>query len=601
MVANYKIIRGFEASAEWPINLTDAGSLLYFTHSSFAVENTLWRTDTTGENTLNLLESGEDEAVNSINLEFSAVKNEKLFFSASNQTTGLEPWISDGTPEGTKILKDINPDGASNPQDFYPLGDTVIFTANDGSTDEDKLWTSDGTTEGTQAIELEAADATELYPVNFADRDLEGSLYFSTQGEGNASLWRTDGTQAGTQEVFDLAANELTSEIDNITAVGDRLFFTSGTPDTPDALWTSDGTADGTNSVIDGLVFNNAEQAGEFVDAGDTLLFAADNGTTGRELWKSDDTAEGTTLVKDIFPGGESSNIQQLTDVNGVTFFVANNGANGAELWKSDGTPEGTTLVKDIAIGKESSSIADLTVVDGTLYFTNGGELWTSDGTEGGTFKVESPRFNFNFAPTGSLENVDRVQDLVEFNDTLYFTADTRFNSSRSIQALLSLSDINDPAGSPVYRLFNPELGLHFYTIEEDDSVSDSEFSNSGYQLEGSSFTAVLPNAEGSEEVYRFFNETTGGYLYTTNEAERDSIQANMSDLTFQGIAFNAYETQIEDSIPIYRFFERTTGVHFYTSDEVERESIEANLPNYSFEGIAYYALPGNAAFEPLI
>ena len=604
MVANTNRIKSSTPGQQPPLYPTDADDLLYF---SFA--DALWRTDGTGEGTLRLTASSEENEGESLNLEnlaFSTGTKGKLFFRASNDGTNFEPWVSDGTPEGTTILKDINPDGASYPKSFHALGDTAIFTANDGSTNEDRLWTSDGTTAGTQEIELVAADGTELNPINFADRDLEGSLYFNAQdGGANASLWKTDGTQAGTQQIFDLTANELPDDVSNITVVGDRLFFTNGISDVPNSLWASDGTSDGTNLVLDGLNFGNAESQGNFISVGDTLFFTADDGTTGGELWKSDGTSGGTTLVEDIVPGENSSNIQQLTNVNGVAFFVASDGATGAGLWKSDGTSGGTTLVKDIAVGYQSSSITDLTVVDETLYFINDSELWQSDGTEGGTFKIQSGRF----VSLGSIsrEYFYNVEELSESGGELYFTATA--SGRPDFPSLLSLEDLNDPVGSPVYRLLNPESGVRVYTINEDER---DDLVDSGYQLEdesdgsqysdlfqnfddAESFTAVLPTAEGSQEVYRFSSKKNGAYFYTTDETERDSIQASSGELIFEGTAFNAYETQVEGSIPVYRFFEPTLGVHFYTPNEAEKQSLEANLANYNFEGVAYYAFPSDA------
>ena len=38
---------------------------------------------------------------------FTAVGDE-VFFSAADDTNGEELWISDGSPEGTSMLKDIN-------------------------------------------------------------------------------------------------------------------------------------------------------------------------------------------------------------------------------------------------------------------------------------------------------------------------------------------------------------------------------------------------------------------------------------------------------------------------------------------------------------
>jgi ELWxxDGT repeat protein len=38
----------------------------------------------------------------------------RLFFAASDAATGIELWTSDGTPAGTRLLKDINPGAASS-------------------------------------------------------------------------------------------------------------------------------------------------------------------------------------------------------------------------------------------------------------------------------------------------------------------------------------------------------------------------------------------------------------------------------------------------------------------------------------------------------
>ena len=79
-----------------------------------------------------------------------------LYFSAWHPVTGDEPWVSDGTPEGTTLLKDINP-GAGNagigpPQTFKSFvlfEDWVYFFADDGVNGKE-LWRTDGTEEGTE-------------------------------------------------------------------------------------------------------------------------------------------------------------------------------------------------------------------------------------------------------------------------------------------------------------------------------------------------------------------------------------------------------------------------------------------------------------------
>ena len=145
--------------------------------------------------------------------------------------------------------------------------------------------------------------------------------------------------------------------------------------------------------------------------------------------------------------------------------------------------------------------------------------------------------------------------------------------------------------GLTIYRFFNPDVGIHFYTADEaEKSFVENELTD--YVFEGDSYVTVDPLTGGAEEVYRFFNVDTRVHLYTTSEAERDSIQENQPEFSFEGAVFYAFETNVESSIPIYRFFDSNLGVHFYTHSEEERTFVTENLPNYELEGIAYYAYP---------
>ena len=57
-----------------------------------------------------------------------------LYISADDRsTTGTELWKSDGTEDGTKLVKDIDPSGDSFPLWLTNVGGTLYFSANDGS------------------------------------------------------------------------------------------------------------------------------------------------------------------------------------------------------------------------------------------------------------------------------------------------------------------------------------------------------------------------------------------------------------------------------------------------------------------------------------
>ena len=73
-----------------------------------------------------------------------------LFFTADNGVNGPELWRSDGTENGTYMVKDINlaNEQSSESQFFIAIESIIYFSANDGETGEE-LWKTDGTADGT--------------------------------------------------------------------------------------------------------------------------------------------------------------------------------------------------------------------------------------------------------------------------------------------------------------------------------------------------------------------------------------------------------------------------------------------------------------------
>lgn len=272
-----------------------------------------------------------------------------LFFRADNGINGIELWKTDGTPEGTVMIKDIRPGSSgSGVINITDLNGTIYFEGYDGVNGWE-LWKTDGTEAGTIMIKNINPSGDGLSGQGEEFMYMNGFVYFyGNNGVNGLELWKTDGTAAGTVMVKDI---------------------TSG----------SNGSSGG--GFQKRLVINN------------TLYFVADNGVNGAELWKTDGSVVGTALVKDIFPGSETSNINRLFNLGGGLYFTANDGVHGMELWKSDGTAAGTVIVKDIFPGPASGSPPSgtgMAVANGFIIMTandgsNGVELWRSDGTEAGT------------------------------------------------------------------------------------------------------------------------------------------------------------------------------------------------------------------------
>lgn len=272
-----------------------------------------------------------------------------LFFTAFDRRHGWELWRSDGTPRGTRIVKDIRPgsagsgracedcEGGTEPNIMGVAGGALMLWASDGRHGVEP-WRSDGTAKGTRMLrDIRPGPSGSLA----RDGDVTGatvgdSLYFGADdGTRHPSLWRTDGTAAGTTLVTDFAsladgpvvAQQLTP------AVG-GLYFTPARRVRPE-LWWSDGTAEGTAMVA------TSEDGAHFQDlvAIDGLLYFVDQGTdeppSAPRLWRSDGTALGTTLVKDLGWIAESALV-------GDTLYLVVERPRWGELWRSDGTPERT-------------------------------------------------------------------------------------------------------------------------------------------------------------------------------------------------------------------------------------------------------------------
>ena len=294
---------------------------------------------------------------------------DKLLFQADDDDNGWELWISDGTSDGTTLLKDINPgDGSSlnvNNDIMYLHNNNVYFSATNGNSGYE-LWRTDGTDIGTLFVKDINPGSGASYPRYFTS--FGDTLFFrATDGSNGYELWTTDGSSTGTSMLKDIYAGSSSSSPSYLTPLGNTLYFSANDGTNYTELWKSDGTEEGTVMVKD---INDGGYGSPyyFTPLGNTLYFSANDGTHGSELWKSDGTDEGTVMVRDIRSGSSSSNPWSLVTYNGILYFRAYNDTYGYELWKSDGTEQGTQLALELTEGSASSIINDLIVIGNVLY-----------------------------------------------------------------------------------------------------------------------------------------------------------------------------------------------------------------------------------------
>lgn len=335
--------------------------------------------------------------------EIGILYQEKVLFTADDGVHGTELWITDGTEEGTKLVKDINPGNeGSDCGIFHLVGDQVFFIANHPDLGRE-LWKTDGTEAGTQLIrDINSGSENGIARLSFPRSFYfvwNNVLYFpADDGNTGFELWRSDGTEVGTYLIKDFDFGNGFPE--HYAVLNNKLYFTADAGAAGRELWVTDGTAANTKMVVDISSSIFADGPSHLFAFQDKLLFIAEESSSNSELWISDGTAAGTRLLKEINPsaGGMETNpnvdeirFHQLGD---IVLFSANDGTNGKELWRTDGTTEGTQRVRSVSAGSGALTPQNFVVLDGVLYYKyddgdTGAELWRSDGTDEGTYMVK--------------------------------------------------------------------------------------------------------------------------------------------------------------------------------------------------------------------
>jgi ELWxxDGT repeat protein len=118
-------------------------SLIFFLRRGTGFEE-LWRTDGNCSGTIRLRDRLG-------NLGQQVALGDRMVFVASAIGSGIEPWASDGTVSGTRLL-DVAPGiRDSFPFELVRLGDQVVFRAIDVSLGNE-IWKRDGTPAGTRRL-----------------------------------------------------------------------------------------------------------------------------------------------------------------------------------------------------------------------------------------------------------------------------------------------------------------------------------------------------------------------------------------------------------------------------------------------------------------
>ncbi len=190
-VSKIKIINDATASGA-PTNLTWIGSSLYFAAYQRGSGTEPWISDGTLNGTVMIKDLGSEFNGNSNPSQFTRAMH-KTVFQAGVSATGHELYTTDGTSSGTSLLKDINPgsdSGISSAAAFTKVGDYIFFAANDG-THGNELWVTDGTSTGTyMALDMNPGSGNG-FPIGITYMvNLNGTLYFKAFDGTSTNLYK---------------------------------------------------------------------------------------------------------------------------------------------------------------------------------------------------------------------------------------------------------------------------------------------------------------------------------------------------------------------------------------------------------------------------
>jgi len=149
--------------------------------------------------------------------------------------------------------------------------------------------------------------------------------------------------------------------------------------------------------------------------------------------------------------------------------------------------------------------------------------------------------------------------------------------------------DVTPDPVTLVYRFFNKEAGVHFYTASYDEYLNVVQKLGYRYQYDGVAYSIGTDDPRNNKPLYRFFNMETGVHFYTVSEAEKANVIAKYSKrYKYEGVAYMVSDDP--SGMPVHRFYNPARNAHFYSLNTSE---IFGSLSDhYVYEGIGYYVIP---------
>lgn len=497
---------------------------------------------------------------------------DKVYFTANYKNQGDRVWITNGLDTGTYSLAPFWPDNSVPTYQMHSVNGKFVFTTGtqSGNYNTGELWVSDGTNQGTKLLkDINKTGNLDSEPK--FQTELNGKIYFAADDNIHGrELFVFDGTT--TTLLKDIYPGFNSSNPYDFYVLNNKIIFKAYTLEKGLEFWITDGTEAGTvllkdiNPNGDGFLNDNRAyvRINQFKIFNNELYFFADNGTNGMEIWKTNGTEAGTMMLKDINPGFNASYRPALDQRprivehnNELYFYVSSSGSSNNlsyfQMWKTDGTTTGTQKI----------SIIENTIKEGTLlpntYFSFNNNFYFY-GVDKATNKKELYRTDFNTVT--KIEGTGNHTAFYPVKDKIYYTN----------------NDFISGKGEEIWAI---EKDDSFAIV--DDIVPGTQGSNAGnFYVFNDYLYFSIRNQNYQPELWRLSNNTAPEKIFTKDtETATSSIEQYFdfipkNDILFINTKHNGNADFIYRMYGIKNSSTNLTPVLSIDSYEVPYE----NLPN---------------------
>ena len=401
---------------------------------------------------------------------FKRITENLLFFAARDSEHGYEPWVTDGTAEGTRLLLDIWPGSINSMNPNSP----------DGPYPHDLLVYKD-------------------------------ELYFFAEEPDGFGLWKTGGTPETTVRVLDADGISWLRLVENqiLFLNNEGLVATNGTPGNITLIGTTQKP--GKVSITAPVAFQ-----------GKLYYF------TREEVYSNDQTL--VELWSCGLSGCDAAPIKSWENVPGVTnwnrmkfapyktdnlfFFVGYSPAAGFEIWQSNGTTAGTEMVGEVIPGEGQ--------IYTTIYAATANQFFFI----GGTSLSDETAFHLYATSGKAVGGIQQLNSQVgngtlEVRDTYVYFIDRQFPEGTSYWARTNGTPegtVRFDPGEP-YRpgAFVEELNqAAFFTARPMDVSNMELYIMPGQPSEMHLFADIRPGTSGSSP--RYITRVNGKLVFTADD-----------------------------------------------------------------------------------